>query len=318
MTTSIESSSSGKNDIVINKIQNDFVVISWNVLHLIHEINYVYDMSPVIDRYSIRQNWSNEQRRLDDMVKILNELLIKHSTKECFICLQEVPGDLIPLLRAILTSQVGSTLSTMPLIHIQTYSRKPWIKKRQGNPPYTDVNESLVTIHYNPYIDSSNTGGRQKNAGTLLSEDRILWTPCPSDNGKGALAVITTSGLTVVNIHVPSDNKVAMQLLNNIPWPENSNPFVLVGDMNRDSNALMRMINKITVGKPSAGLIFPVPTDKPTRVGYWQDGTLHKTWLDHYLITASLRNLIVSPPIVYDHIGDISDHYPVLLEFKHQ
>ncbi len=35
---------------------NNFVVISWNVLHMVHEINYVYNSSPVINKYSLQQN----------------------------------------------------------------------------------------------------------------------------------------------------------------------------------------------------------------------------------------------------------------------
>lgn len=317
MATSTSYSSFAKNDIVTNRIQQRFAVISWNVLHMIHEIKYSYDKSPVITRYSIKENWSNEKLRLDDMVKTLSDLLIKHSTIECFICLQEVPGDLIPLLRQMLDYHVGHALVTRPLMHIQIYSRKPYIHGWQENSLYTDPNESLVTIHYNPYISSSNETADSENRGKCLSsDDRVFWTPCPMDNGKGALTVTTASGLRVVNVHVPSDYQAAMSLLNNISWPENSHVFVIVGDMNRNSTAFMKMINKITVGKPSSGLLFPVTTNKPTRVGYWQDGTLNKSWLDHYVISASLKNFAISPAIVHDEIGDVSDHYPILLTFN--
>lgn len=278
-----------------------FVVISWNVLHMIHEINHVYDMSPVIKRYSIKENWSNEKLRLNDMVKTISELLVKHSTIECFICLQEVPGDLLPMLHQMFDSHVGSTLVTKPLMHVQVYSRKPHIRGQQTDSLYADSNESLVTIHYNPYG---------------VSNDRLLWTPCPSDNGKGALSVTTASNLTVVNVHVPSDNQAAMSLLNNVSWPKNNSAFVFVGDMNRRYEALMKMIAEINVGKPSSGLLFPVTTDKPTRVGYGRDGVLYKTWIDHYIVSTSLKDSVISPAVVHDQIGDVSDHYPILLTFK--
>lgn len=319
MATSTEWSSSRKTDIVTNKMQKGFVVISWNVLHMVHEINYAYDMSPVITRYSIREEWSNEQLRLNDIVKTLSELLTKHSAFECFICLQEVPGDLIPLLRQMLDSHVGSTLVTKPSMHTQTYWRKPYIKGqgRKAHHLYTDWNENLVTIHYNPHICSSDKATGLENAEKcLLSDNRVHWTPCPNDHGKGALTVTTASGLSVVNVHVPYDNQAAVSLLNNISWPENNIAFVFVGDMNRHSKGFMRMMGEITAGKPCSGLLFPVTTDKPTRVGFWQDGTLQKSWLDHYLISASLKNLAISPAVVYDEIGDISDHYPILLRFK--
>ena len=292
-------------------LQQSFVVISWNVLHMIHEINYVYDNSPVINRYAIQTKWSNEKMRLNDIVKTLSELVVKHSSTEWFICLQEVPGDLIPLLREMLDSHVGSTLINKPLVHIQIYSRKPRIKGRQGDPVYTDQNESLVTIHYDPRIIST------KNAEQCLQyDDRVQWTPCPSDGGKGTLTVTTVSGLSVLNAHVPYDNQAAKLLLNNISWPENNNPFVFVGDMNCNANTLMKMIAEVTIGKPSSGLLFPITTDKPTRVGLRHDGTREKRWIDHYVVSASLKSLAVSPAAVYDNVGDISDHFPILLQFK--
>jgi hypothetical protein len=217
----------------------------------------------------------------------------------------------------MLDSHVGSTLATKPLMHIQIYSRKPHIKGRQGGSPYTDSNESLVTIHYDPHILSNNKVTELENAEKCLApQDRVFWTPCPTDNGKGALTVTTASGLNVVNVHVPYDNQAAMLLLNNISWPQNNSAFVFVGDMNRDFKAFMKMIGEATVGKPSSGLLFSVTTNKPTRVGLGQNGSRYTCWLDHYVVSASLKHLAVSPAIVYDGIGDISDHYPILLSFK--
>ncbi|CAF1127390.1 unnamed protein product [Rotaria sordida] len=150
----------------------------------------------------------------------------------------------------------------------------------------------------------------------LLSDDRVVWIPCPIDAGKGALILTTVSGLTVVNVHVPYDNKAATLLLNNIPWPENNNPFVCVGDMNRNSDVFMKMIAEVTIGKPVFTLLFPVTTEKPTRVGLNQDGTRNKIWIDHFVVSASIKDSAMCPAIVYDDIGDISDHYPISLQFK--
>jgi endonuclease/exonuclease/phosphatase family metal-dependent hydrolase len=317
MATSMDSSSSEKVDIATKKIQQGFVVISWNVLHMIHEINYVYDMSPVINRYSIKEKWSNEKLRLNDIAKTLSELLIKNSTIECFICLQEVPGDLLPILREVLDSHVGSTLTSKPLIHTHVYSRKPQVRGRQVDSLYTDPNESLATVHYNPSgMLNEKAAVSEIGEKHLLSDDQISWTPCPTDAGKGALTVTTTSGLSVVNVHVPFNDEPATLLLSNISWPENNNSFVFVGDMNCPSKTLMSRIGEITNGKPSSGLLFPVTTDKPTRVGLRQDGVLQKSWIDHYVVSASLKDLTMPPVVVYDDIGDISDHYPILLQFK--
>lgn len=310
MATQIEWSSSKESDIAINTKQQAFVVISWNVLHMIHEINHSYNMSLVINRYSIKENWSNEKLRLNDMVKTISELLVKHSMMECFICLQEVPGDLLPLLNQMFDSHVGSTLVTKPLMHVQIYTRKPNIRGQQGGSVYTDSNESLVTIHYDPHMVSNNREKWQPLG------DRLLWTPCPTDKGKGALAVTTASGLTVVNAHVPYDNEAAMSLLNNIAWPENNSAFVFVGDMNRYSDKLMKMIGDITAGKRSSGLLYSVTTNKATRVGLRQDGTSDKSWIDYFIISTYLKHSIISPAIVHDEIGDVSDHYPIVLSFQ--
>ncbi len=285
--------------------QQPFVVISWNVLHMIHEFNYVYENSPVINRYSIRDDWSNEKHRLNDMVKTITDLLVKYSMIECFICLQEVPGDLLPLLNQMFDSRAGSPLVSKPLMHVQTYTRKPYLKGRQGS-IYTNPYESLVTIHYNPYTASKNE----------VTSDRLLWTPCPSDNGKGALTVITTSGLTVVNAHVPYDDQAAMSLLHNIAWPEVDNPFVIVGDMNRPYDKLMRLISEVTSGKRSSGLLSPISTDKATRVGASQNGSLYKVWIDYFVVSPCLKNSAEPPATVHDEIGDVSDHFPIVLSFK--
>ncbi|CAF1462638.1 unnamed protein product [Adineta steineri] len=300
-----------------NKIQQGFIVISWNVLHMIHEINYVYDASPVIEQYSIKENWSNETSRLNDIIKILNDLLIKNAMTECFICLQEVPGDLLPMLRKMVDAHVGSVLTSKPLIHTHTYSRKPQIRNRQGGFLYSDSNESLVTIHYNPNAVFTEIKSGLENAEKhFLIDDQILWTPCPSDPGKGALTVTTASGLSVINAHVPYDNKAAFSLLKNITWSNNNNPFVFVGDINRNSSALMKILHEIIGDESCFNLLFPITTDKPTRVGLRRDGTREKIWIDFYIVSASLKNLAILPVEVYDNIGDISDHYPILVQFK--
>ncbi len=224
---------------------------------------------------------------------------------ECFICLQEVPGDLLPLLNQLLDSHVDEKLQSKPLMHIQNYSRKPKIRERQGGILYNNMNESLVTIHYHPHISSFQ-----------LSQDQIRWTPCPSDGGKGALTLTTISGLNIINAHVPYDNKAAMELLHNISWPQNNIPFLFVGDINRYSEKFMKMLDEIIMNKPSLDLLFPITTNKHTRVGFNPNGNRVKVWIDHYAVSASLRHMAVSPATVYDDIGDISDHYPISLLFK--
>ncbi|CAF1058718.1 unnamed protein product [Adineta ricciae] len=297
--------------------QQGFVVVSWNVLHLIHEINHTYDLSPVINRYSIKENWSNEQQRLNDIIKTLSDILVKYSSIECFICLQEVPGDLLPMLDTMIHAHVGSVLINKPMIHVRSYPRVPATRQRPRQPLYTNPNENLVTIHYNPYVADANIAvDNRMGATSTLLNDRADWTQCPCDPGKGALTIVTSSGLTVVNIHVPFKEQHAISLLNSLHWPRQDTPFVLVGDINRQAPAFMRLIQTATNGKPSAGLLCSIAPDKPTRVGLEQDGTLKKYCIDHYLVSASLRNSTTAPALVYDNIGDISDHFPIILQFN--
>lgn len=199
-TVQIFSDLNATND-VIEKQRHGFVVINWNVLHMVHEITHAYGMSLVIARYSIHEKLSNEKLRLNDIIKILSKILFKYSSIECFICLQEVPGDLLPMLREMLDSQLGVTLVSEPLIRIHTYSRKPHVRKRGEDILYMDSTESLVTIHYDPNIISSKKSAGLENTGKCpLSTDQRLWTPCLTDSGKGALTVTTSYGLSIVNV----------------------------------------------------------------------------------------------------------------------
>ena len=277
------------------------MVISWNVLHMIHEINYTYDASPVVNRYRIKENWANEKSRLSDITQVLSNLLVQYSTTECFICLQEVPGDLLPMLHEMIQSHVGSVLANKPTVHMRTYSREPRIRGQQGGVVYGDPSESLVTIHYDPHA---------------VADDSVYWTPCPADPGKAALTVKTVSGLSVVNTHVPFNDAPARALLADIRWPDDHSLFVLVGDINRRSSNLMKMIAELQAEWGSPLQLCSIATDKPTRAGLSSNGTLQKSWIDHYVLSAPLRDRVMPPAIVYDEVGDISDHYPISLRFQ--
>ncbi len=86
--------------------------------------------------------------------------------------------------------------------------------------------------------------------------------------------------------------------------------------MNRRSEKIMRMIDDITIGKSSSGLLYPVTTDKPSRVGLSRDGVRKKALIDYCVISARLKQSVISPAIVHDEIGAVSDHFPIVLSFK--
>ena len=283
-----------------NNSESNFLVVSWNVLHIIHELNNAVDTSPVIARYSIHNQYANEQQRLNDIVLILQQIFMDHLTIESFICLQEVPGDLIPKLQTMLDSVTKVSSLSTAMIYKQMYPRQPRVRRERKECLYMDSNEFLVTIHYQP-----------NNQCPSNSNTQMFWVPCPVDGGKGALGLTTVNGLTVINIHVPYDNQAATALLSHLSWPINDSRFVLVGDMNRGSSSLMKIIQTITQNP-----IQSVTTEQPTRVGVNSRGIREKSSIDYFLLSPSLHRSVVSSVKVFDDIGDISDHYPILLQFN--
>jgi endonuclease/exonuclease/phosphatase family metal-dependent hydrolase len=295
----------------VEQDRSRFAVISWNVLHIIHEMNYELNRSPVLSRYSIAEKTSNETIRLNDIVDTLRQLIDEHATMELFVCLQEVPGDLLVMLESLVKSLSTGTA----LVHKSTYTRRPKLREQTNESIYVDPSESLVMIHYRP----TNINGQESEDAltsiSLSSTDQVSWIPCPDDAGKGALAITTADGLTVVNIHVPFAEQAAMSLLSNISWPTDDKRFVLTGDMNRYPTSLMNMIESIERNRDFFSLLRSVSTDKATRVCLTDDGTRRQSSIDYFVASTSLTNSISSSVVVRDHIGDVSDHYPVTLEF---
>ena len=176
-----------------------------------------------------------------------------------------------------------------------------------------DPNENLVTIHYHPDM---HMGEATELAGThrdILPNDQIHWTQCPTDRGRGALSVTSASGLQIVNIHVPFKEEAALSLLTEISWPNSDRPFVLVGDMNREAADLMKMIDQVNSDKPTSGVLSSITTSKRTRTGLDKDGRRHDSWIDYLVISSSLKSAFNTSIVVHDEVGEISDHYPILL-----
>ena len=102
-------------------------VVTFNVLHLTHEINHVLGKSPVLDKYkigtfgdlesqiSMSDVKEKEQNRLKDLLLYIRTFC----EPTCIIALQEVPGDLLCLL-----------VDQLPdfKVFYHTYSRVPSIK----------------------------------------------------------------------------------------------------------------------------------------------------------------------------------------------
>ncbi len=90
---------------------------------------------------------------------------------------------------------------------------------------------------------------------------------------------------------MPYETQTAMLLLNKISWPGNNNLFVFVGDMNRDSKAIIKMIDEVIANKPTVNLLLPITTNKPIRVGLLHNGTHNRKFTDHCVVSASLKTI---------------------------
>ena len=292
-----------------NQIETGFVVISWNVLHIIHEINYDFDTSSVIALYGIEEAPSNESIRLKDIVSILQQMITEHASSECFICLQEVPGDLLPILHTMANCLKQAFPLSKTLIHTHNYQRIPRLRQpRHHLSIYTNPTEYLVIIHYQPQPAHDHRYS--------LDDDQISWIQCPSDLGKGALILKTNNGLSIINIHVPFDHSSARALLANIPFFSDQDSLILVGDMNRQSKNLMAMINSFVLDQSHSEKLIPVTTRQATRVSIRSNGTRNESFIDYFVISTKLSTWNSETIKVFDDIGNISDHYPILLKFK--
>lgn len=280
------------------KVSN-VLVVSWNVLHIIHELNYASNSSPILEQYRIKDDFGNEQKRLKDIVVVLQRILRDHLTNECFVCLQEVPGDLIPLLEEMLVSTTKSSSIGNAILYKQIYLRHPRLRHGKNDSLYHDSSEYLVTIHYQP----------KDRIDKIFP--KVSWTPCPVDKGKGAFGLTTSHGLTILNVHVPYDYQAADALLAHISWPKENERFLMVGDMNRGSSSLKKALTKVTKDP-----IDCVTTEKATRIGVDENGIRNYMTIDFFVVSPLILKSVVSLVEVIDDIGDISDHFPILLELS--
>lgn len=145
-------------------IDRPIKVISWNILHIIHEYNYVGEESLVITEFP------EESVR---MQKILDKVETEFNSEEqVIINLQEVPGDYLDRLKEKFKDD----------IYVYTYSRLATLKKNIKC-PYTNMTESLVSI-------------------VKIKNKMLEQTFFDFDKGKSAL-ILHFDNFTLYNIHLP-------------------------------------------------------------------------------------------------------------------
>jgi hypothetical protein len=139
-------------------------IISWNILHIIHEYNYVGEESLVISEFP------DEQVRIEKiMEKIQKEF---ESEEQIIINLQEVPGDYLDKLKEKFSDN----------IYFYSYSRLATLKKNMKC-PYNNMTESLVSI---------------VKINDKMKEQSFY----DFDRGKSAL-ILRFENFTLYNIHLP-------------------------------------------------------------------------------------------------------------------
>jgi len=212
-------------------------IISWNVLHIIHELNHV-DNSIVI------QNNPDECKRINDIYNKIFSLLDNNT----IICLQEVPMDLLNLL--IVHNDIYN-------IEFNKYTRLPCLKNNKteltnGKTSELSSEVSVPTLVgrktdelYSSVSVPTKVGRKIVNPYNNCSEHLVILYPLTyiandvifleiKDSSKGYLILKLNNNITIVNVHVPTislinERTALMNELLNVIKDDN---FIIIGDFN--------------------------------------------------------------------------------------
>jgi endonuclease/exonuclease/phosphatase family metal-dependent hydrolase len=292
-------------------------VVTFNVLHLTHEINHALGKSPVLDKYKIGKfgdveseiSMSDVKEKEQNRLKDLFVYIRSFCEPTAIVCLQEVSGDLLHLL-----------VDQLPdfKVFFHTYSRVPSIKKSRRvimdcNDIYNDPKESLVTIVHNSHAQHWHS---------------IATVPCESDPGKACLIVsfqdTANNRITIANAHIPfaplERTAFIMQLVSHL---NSSKMFVLTGDTNCSLTHFqtdLRDVARQRVDTPRTGVISHnnITFDwelssslNATRRGTRSSMKLEESCIDYFIH----RGIVVSYVAAYP-FTDVSDHVPVQCVFN--
>lgn len=177
-------------------------VITWNVLHQVHAINW---KEAIVDPADARV------RSQERAARILDKVAGWRADGADLICLQEVSGDQVTALRA----RIGPSF-----VFDHCYPRVP--KLRDGAPsPLADPREHLVVIT------------REAGARPLLART------FDDDRGKGFLAVELASGAIAIATHLSWRRRGRAQLEILAAYARSlGKPTILAGDFNAEIETL--------------------------------------------------------------------------------
>ena len=245
-----------------------FRIGSWNVLHMIHEINNVFDNSLVMEEYKITTDTKNETNRLLDIYKFVVDKLDGNN----IICLQEVPGDLYNLL--------NTKLSDHHVINYK-YPRFPKIKKPNIIDPYKINFEYLVTII------------PKKICSKLIGSCVVQF----DDLGKAAL-ITNINDLIIINTHMPFGTPRTKALSNISQYLSEAkyDSYIIVGDTNMTKEEFVDELKNTSLCGYLVGFngdTYKIKTES---------GILTKQ-IDHMLISNNIKttNPIVEKTLMSDH-----------------
>jgi endonuclease/exonuclease/phosphatase family metal-dependent hydrolase len=166
------------------------IIVSWNVLHRIHAVNW---------SDSVIGSWPREMVRAGSIADAINVFAAD------VVCLQEVSGDTLAMLRDVVTGEIFAT----------PYPRVPALRQ-QAKVVLTDPTEYLVTI--------------VRAAARLVSAEAF-----PTDGGKGFQRVELASGETIITTHVTYGDKRTAQLARLAEEARKAPGLcVIAGDFNAD------------------------------------------------------------------------------------
>lgn len=188
------------------------IVVSWNVLHRIHAVNW---SEPAISQ------WTDERSRLGSVADFIA------ATNADIVCLQEVSGDQLAMLRDVEEGELFAT----------KYPRVPSFRKPTTE-SLRDAAEYLVTI--------------VRDVGATLVRAEAF----PTDGGKGFQRVELANATTVINTHVSFGDKRQAQLARlAIEAQQAPGLVVICGDFNADRATCMGDLGEgFTAAVPLDGL----------------------------------------------------------------
>ena len=234
-------------------------VVTWNVLHRIHAVNW---SEPAIEA------WPDERVRIASIADWLA------SVDADVLCLQEVSGDQLAVLRDVVPGE----------LHAFVYPRVPQLhaSKRGMLAPLRDPSEHLVVL-------------------VRDSARRVHGEAFSTDPGKGALAVALPDETLVIATHVSYGPHLAAQCATLGELAAHAPRAIVCGDFNADREACASALGgALAAAAPATHGLPTRPRTQPSEKS--QD-------IDHVFA----RGFAVVGAQVCDG-GGRSDHNPVAVE----